>query len=233
MFNVIKRLPNLVWRDGMLPKIILHIGCSLDGRIDWLKFDNFVYYRVIQNWDVQGMLSGSNTMLAAEMSEEDNISKLSDQYLIVVDSKGRINNWEVIKRQAYWNDHPIVLCSENTPKRYLDYLHALEIHPLVFGQGHVDLRSALEAVYDQFGVKVIRVDSGGILAGVLLREGLVDEVSTVISPQLTGGVSPKSIFVSQDLASYEGVIDLELINNEVVDNHYVHLYYRVKGKAAL
>jgi len=217
----------------MLPKIILHIGCSLDGRIDWLKFDNFVYYRVIQNWDVHGMLSGSNTMLAAEMSEEDNISKLNDQYLIVVDSKGRINNWEVIKRQAYWNEHPIVLCSEITPKRYLDYLHALEIHPLVFGQRHVDLRSALEAVYDQFEVKVIRVDSGGILAGVLLREGLVDEVSTVISPQLTGGVSPKSIFVSQDLASYDEVIDLELIKNEVVDNHYVHLYYRVKGKADL
>lgn len=43
----------------MKPKVILHIGCSLDGRIDWLKPDNFLYYRVMQDWSVDAMLSGS------------------------------------------------------------------------------------------------------------------------------------------------------------------------------
>lgn len=217
----------------MLPKIILHIESSLDGRIDWLKFDKFVYYRVIEDWDVDGMISGSNTMLVAEMLDDTNITKLSDQYLVVVDSKGKISNWDVIKRQAYWNDQPIVLCSERTPKEYLRYLSSLKIHTLIYGKDQVDLVASLEAIHEKFGINVLRVDSGGVLAGVLLRQGLVDEVSVVISPQLTGGCTPKSIFVASDLTRFDDVIDLDLVNYEVIDQNYVHLYYRVnKGDAS-
>ena len=70
----------------MNPKVIMHIGCSLDGRIDWLKTDHFLYYRVIEDWPVDAMLSGSSTILAAEMDFSPEIEKLEDQYLVVVDS---------------------------------------------------------------------------------------------------------------------------------------------------
>jgi 2,5-diamino-6-(ribosylamino)-4(3H)-pyrimidinone 5'-phosphate reductase len=211
----------------MLPKVILHIGCSLDGRIDWLKPDNFLYYRVIQGWQVDAMISGSKTMLAAEMSMEPDVEKLEDQYLVVVDSQGRINNWDVIKRQAYWNDTPIVLCSESTPQAYLDRLAEHGVHALIHGEDRVDLYAALEALHERFAINMLRVDSGGGLAGALLRQGLVDEVSVIISPQLTGGTSPKTIFVAQDLTSLEGVIDLQLLRHEILDENYIHLYYRV------
>lgn len=211
----------------MLPIVILHIGCSLDARIDWLKPDNFIYYRVIQSWKVDAMISGSHTILAAEMSDDPNITKLSDQYLVVVDSKGRINNWEIIKRQAYWNDTPIVLCSQDTPIAYLDRLNDLQIHSLIHGVGHVNLAPALEDLHELFGIEVLRIDSGGILAGVMLREKLVDEVSIVYSPQLTGGQSPKSIFVAPDLTSISDVIDLRLLEHQVIDDNYVHLRYKV------
>ena len=211
----------------MRPKVILHIGCSLDGRIDWLKPDNFVYYRVIHDWQVDAMLSGSKTMLVAEMSTEADIRKLDDQYLVVVDSRGQIHNWGIIKRQAYWNDTPIVLCSQSTPSDYLQMLREIGVHYLVHGEDRVDLAAALEALKDKFGIQTLRVDSGGILAGVLLRAHLVDEVSVVISPQLTGGMSPKSIFVAPDLHSFEDIVDLQLIEHEILDENYVHLYYRI------
>jgi 2,5-diamino-6-(ribosylamino)-4(3H)-pyrimidinone 5'-phosphate reductase len=211
----------------MLPKVILHIGCSLDGRIDWLKPDNFIYYRLIQGWNVDAMISGSRTILAAEMFDDPDITKLSNQYLVVVDSKGRINNWEIIKRQAYWNDTPIVLCSDATPKAYLNRLNDQKIHSLIHGIDHVDLAPALEDLHELFGIQVLRVDSGGILAGVLLRENLVDEVSILYSPQLTGGQSPKSIFVAPDLTSFSGVIDLQLLEHQVIDDNYVHLRYKI------
>ena len=211
----------------MLPKVILHIGCSLDGRIDWLKPDNFLYYRIIQSWQVDAMISGSATMLAAEMSTDTDIEKLEDQYLVVVDSQGKIDNWDVIKRQAYWNDLPIVLCSERTPQAYLDRLAENGVHVLIHGEDKVDLRAALEELQARFSINVLRVDSGGRLAGALLRQGLVDEVSVLISPQLTGGTSPKTIFVAPDLTSQEGVIDLQMMRHEVLDKNYVHLYYRV------
>lgn len=211
----------------MLPKVILHIGYSLDGRIDWLKPDNFLYYRIIQGWQVDAMISGSKTMLAAEMSTDADIEKLDDQYLVVVDSQGRIDNWDVITRQAYWNDTPIALCSERTPREYLDMLAENGVLALIHGAEHVDLRAALEELRAHFAINVLRVDSGGGLAGALLRQGLVDEVSVIISPQLTGGISPKSIFVAPDLTSMDGVIDLQLLQHEVLEGNYVHLYYRV------
>jgi 2,5-diamino-6-(ribosylamino)-4(3H)-pyrimidinone 5'-phosphate reductase len=214
----------------MDPKVILHIGCSLDGRIDWLKPDNFLYYHVIQNWQVEAMLSGSNTILAAEMDTSLEIEKLGQQYLVVADSRGRIDKWDVIKRQAWWNNTPIVLCSKSTPQTYLEKLDTEGVYVLVYGEDHVDYKAALPVLHDRFGIKTLRVDSGGILAGVLLRQGLVDEISVLISPQLTGGRSPHSIFVADDLASLTGVVDLKLVQHKLLNEDYVHLYYRVVGK---
>jgi 2,5-diamino-6-(ribosylamino)-4(3H)-pyrimidinone 5'-phosphate reductase len=211
----------------MKPKVIVHIGCSLDGRIDWLKPDQFLYYRVIRDWAIDAMLSGSNTILAAEMDLSPRIEKLEDQYLVVVDSGGRIMGWDVIKRQAWWNDTPIVLCSKVTPQSYLDGLRTQGVHSLVYGEEQVDLAAALTALYDRFGIRTIRMDSGGILAGLLLRQGLVDAVSVLISPQLTGGCSLKSIFVAEDLTSLDGVVDLKLVRQAVLEEDYVHLYYEV------
>jgi len=209
----------------MFPKVILHIGCSVDGRIDWLKPDNFLYYRIIQNWKFDAMISGSNTMLVAEMSAERDIKKLDDQYLVVVDGKGRINNWDIIRRQAWWNDTPIVLCSEATSKAYIDTLQENNIHVLIHGNEKVDLLSALKELKTRFNINVLRIDSGGILAGALLRLGLVDEISVLISPQMTGGTSEKTIYVAPDLTFYKGVIDLKLVKCETLENNYVWLYY--------
>lgn len=214
----------------MIPRIIIHTGCSLDGRIDWLKSDNYIYYRIMQNWKIDAMLSGSNTILAAEMSTEAEIPKINNQYLIVVDSKGQINHWDVIKRQAYWNDSPIVLVSKSTPKTYLDLLESKKVQFLIHGETHVDLRAALEDLGQNFNIQNIRVDSGGKLIGILLRQNLVDEIHAIIQPQLTGGTSAKTIFVASDLTSFSDVIDLELIDYEIVDNHYIHLHYKVRTK---
>jgi len=214
----------------MLPKVILHSGCSVDGRIDWLKPENFLYYRIIGNWKVDAMISGSNTMLAAEMSDDKNIKKLDDQYLVVVDGKGRIENWNSIRRQAWWNATPIVLCSETTPQGYIDDCKKNKIHVLVHGKKNVDLRSALKELKSRFKINVLRIDSGGILAGVLLRQGLVDEISVLILPQMTGGTSEKTIYVAPDLTSFDNVIDLTLTKCETLEKNYVWLYYNVVKK---
>ena len=211
----------------MLPKIIYHIGCSVDGRIDWMKPDNFLYYRLIQDWKIDATISGSNTILKAEMSYDQDIKKLNDQFLVVVDSKGKINNWDIIKRQAWWNNTPIVLCSNSTPDEYLNSLRNSHIEYLIHGKTHVDLKSALEELYSKFGIKVLCIDSGGILGGVLLRLNLVYGVGVLFSPQMTGGQSVKSIYVAPDLTSIHGVIDLQLLKHEIIDYKYVFLNYRV------
>ncbi len=64
--------------------------------------------------------------------------------------------------------------------------------------------------------------------GAFLRQGLVDEVSVEISPSLVGGVSPKTMFVAQDLESEEGVIPLLLTGIESIRGRYVWLTYKVQ-----
>jgi 2,5-diamino-6-(ribosylamino)-4(3H)-pyrimidinone 5'-phosphate reductase len=73
----------------------------------------------------------------------------------------------------------------------------------------------------------VRVDSGGILNGVLLRAGLVDEVSLILNPCLVGGTSPKSLYVAPDLTSPEGVIPVKLTHVEQVEGDFVWLRYEV------
>jgi 2,5-diamino-6-(ribosylamino)-4(3H)-pyrimidinone 5'-phosphate reductase len=222
----------------MLPRVILHNGVSLDGRMDWGTGDIGLYYELAARWEADAMLSGSNTMLAAyheqEVPEEDGEAfeppeTAADDprpLLVIVDSRGRFHHWQQIRREPYWRD-ALALCSHSTPQTYLDYLQKRHINYILAGDDRVDLRGALEELSARYQVQVVRVDSGGILNGVLLRAGLVDEVSVLVDPCLVGGTTPRSIFVAPDLTSAEGVIPLRLIHVENVKGDTVWLRYEV------
>ena len=95
------------------------------------------------------------------------------------------------------------------------------------GRAKVDLRAGFKALELKYGVKTVRVDNGGTLNGVLLREGLVDEVSLLLSPALVGGTSQKSSFRAPDLTTSDGVIPLRLIHAGRMDGDHVWLRYEV------
>ena len=60
-----------------------------------------------------------------------------------------------------------------------------------------------------------------------VRAGLVDEVSVLFDPCVVGGNSPRSMFVTPDLNSPEGVTRLRLIHLEQVGENVVWLQYEV------
>ena len=222
----------------MLPKVTTFNGVSVDGRMDWFAGDVGLYYELAGRWEVDAMLSGSETMLAGyaavDVPEEDEAAfeppetEPNDprQRLVVVDSRGRIQNWHRIQNEPYWRD-PVVLCSDATPQEYVDYLSKRHVDTIVAGEDRVDLRAALEELNSRYGIKTIRVDSGGALNGALLRAGLVTEVSVLITPHLVGGTSPRSIFVAPDLTAPDGVIPLRLTQVEEVRDGVVWLRYEV------
>ena len=229
----------------MLPRVILHNGASLDGRMDWSAGDSAdmgQYYELAARFNADAMLTGSNTMLAAYASEpkapcgqdipqEDDeaigsreLYPLHVPLLVVVDSRGQVRSWSRIKKEPYWRS-AMASCSHSTPQEYLDDLHKRRVEYIVTGEDRVDLRMALEELNARYGVKTVRVDSGGILNGALLRAGLVDEVSVLVDPCLVGGTTPRSIFVAPDLISPEGVIPLKLTHVETVRGDVVWLRY--------
>ena len=223
----------------MLPRVILHNIVSVDGRIDWLKPDIGQFYELASHWNEDATLVGSDTILLDTEGIDDTAMDSNREeipqwlpvddarpLLVIPDSRGRLRNWHLLKKMPHWR-HSVALCSNTTPKAYLDYLDETHIDYIIRGVDHVDLREALSELNVRYDVNVVRVDSGGVLNGVLLRAGLVDEVSVLIDPCLVGGVTPRSLFRAPDLASFAEVIHLRLTHIESVRGDIVWLRYKV------
>lgn len=222
----------------MLPRVIIHNQVSVDGRFDWITPDLALFYGVAASFGEEATLAGSNTIMAgypegAALMEpgDDYQPPLSDggsdlPLLVVPDSRGRIRVWHLLREEKYWRD-AVALVSDSTPQEYLDYLEKLRVDYITAGDDHVDMRAALEELNSRYGVKVVRADCGGTLNGVLLREGLVDEVSVLLSPCLVGGTELRSIFIAPELTEGDGVVDLQLQRMEKLDGGVVWLLYKV------
>ncbi|MFZ5898026.1 MAG: RibD family protein [Bacillota bacterium] len=220
-------------RGKKLPRVIVYNAVSLDGRIDWFAADLGQFYGLVPTWGEDATLAGSETIVkAGEGAPEEEGSFDAPEtvpgdtrpLLVIVDSRGRVRKWQTWRKAGYWRD-VAALVSEATPKEYLDYLDKRHVDYIVSGKDRVDLRSALEALASRYGVKTVRVESGGTLNGVLLRAGLVDEVSLLIHPSLVGGMTLRSFFRAADLTSSDGVIPLRLIDMKRLDGDLVWLKY--------
>lgn len=221
----------------MRPRVLIHNAISVDGRTDWFKANIEKFYDLTSNWTEDATLAGSDTILTAYAGEvieptdeldEVNAVESDDgrPLLFVPDSRGRIRMWHMLKREPYWRS-TIAICSRSTPQEYLQYLEKEKVEYIIAGEDRVDFRQALEEINAKYGVNHIRVDSGGTLNGVLLREGLVDEVSVLIHPYLVGGISPRSLYRAPDLASEDGVIKLHLLKVNLIENELIWAHYEV------
>jgi 2,5-diamino-6-(ribosylamino)-4(3H)-pyrimidinone 5'-phosphate reductase len=227
----------------MLPKIILYNATSLDGRITGFNANIELYYEIASKWNIDAVLMGSNTVLAgfeAKSGEnrEDDLESIinrkkdlndSRPFLIVPDSRGRIRIWNELFKMPYLRDI-IVLCSKNTPEEYLDFLNQRKIDFIISGENQVDLKYALRKLNSEYGIDSIRVDSGGILNGILLREGLADEICLLIHPELVGGMKSNSIFQATDINSLKEILSLKLVYFEKLKDNIIFLKYKIINK---
>ena len=84
-------------------------------------------------------------------------------------------------------------------------------------------------MHEQYGIRTLRTDCGGTLNGVLVRAGLVDEISVLVNPSLVGGHTGASLpFVdAHDPASPDDVLRLHLLAVERVKGDVLWLRYQV------
>ncbi|MGZ4856982.1 MAG: dihydrofolate reductase family protein [Methanobacteriaceae archaeon] len=222
----------------MLPWVIMYNSVSLDGRIIGLNADSNLYYELASKLDFDAVLMDSNTLLTGfnaqlgELRGEDEVINYNqvdpeDQrpILVVPDSKGHIRIWNEVFKMPSVKDI-LVLCSRSTPQEYLDFLDEQLMKYMIVGYQQVDLETALDELNQQFDVKSVWVDSGGTLNGILLKQGLVDEVHVLLHPVLAVGSSSSSIYQTQDLNS-EGVIKLKLQKINKLKEDIVWLQYEI------
>lgn len=230
----------------MKPRVILHNAVSADGRVDWFPADIGLFYELAATWHEDATLAGSGTILAAGGGTETPAGDTADPagarpaqaarspdepdrrpLLAVVDSRGQVKGWRTLLASGYWRAG-VALCSAATPADHLAWLADRGIERISTGTDRVDLAAALDGLSSRFGVKTVRVDSGGTLNGELLRLGLVDEISLLVHPYLVGGTSPSSMFRAADLVHEVGVLQLELLQSRKVKQGLVWLRYAVR-----
>jgi 2,5-diamino-6-(ribosylamino)-4(3H)-pyrimidinone 5'-phosphate reductase len=220
----------------MLPWVVLHNEVSVDGRVEWLDVHMGLYYELARSFEEDATLAGADTILAApdEMEEETQedlaaFAKEPDEgppLLVIPDSRGRVRVWHMLRRWPHWGRF-IALVSDTTPVEYLEYLGDRNIDVIRSGEDHVDLRRALEQLRERYDVRVVRTDSGGTLNGLLLKEGLVDEVSILLNASLVGGKKATTFIKAPPGWIKEDVVKMRLTHAEEMDDETVWLKYDV------
>lgn len=221
----------------MLPEVVIYNAVSLDGRIDGYDFDVSLYYSLAAGWDIDAVLIGSDTILLSPEPLSDDVDRKRKRpaadrgdtrpLAVIPDSRGRIRCWNGLRDLPYFRG-VVALCSRSTPDEYLKYLDKQDVDHIIVGDDRVNMRKSLEALNARYGVKSIRVDSGGTLNGVLLREGLVTEAHVLVHPALVGGTSPRSMFRAPDLKPGESAIPLKLVYSKKLKGGIIWLKYRVE-----
>ena len=218
----------------MRPRIIVHTQISLDGCVRGFA-DPGIYYTVANRFNADMVFFGSETIRTAAEQYPPETEKAfvkpevrqddKRPMWVVPDSRGRLRNLHVFRDTDYCKDI-IILISRATPKSFITYLEERNYDFIIAGDDHVDYARAFEILYDKFGARIMRTDSGGILTNVLLEQGLVDEISLILSPCLVGIDTPQ-VFRSLTLKDR---LDLKLIRFEVVGEDHLSLIYElIKG----
>ena len=221
----------------MNPKVILFSATSLDGKTSGFTVDMNLFYTLARSWCEDASLVGCDTLLNApdEIPNDDGSEAPSPTprpddarpVLVVPDSLGRLKSWHFWRAQPYWKDF-ISLCTERTPSGHIDYLKRKGIKIIQAGKVHVDLAEAMGILYHKWNIKVVRVDSGGRLNGVMLKAGLVDKIHLLVHPVLAGGVNPRTVFMDA-IPGMDGGISLRFLDATVQDHGVLLISYAVEG----
>jgi 2,5-diamino-6-(ribosylamino)-4(3H)-pyrimidinone 5'-phosphate reductase len=234
--TISRSVPYKCLSEKMMPEVIVYNAVSIDGRLDHCDFDLGQYYGLAAKMRTEVIIFGSETVVSSGLEDTDEdvheakmVPHDKKPIVAVVDGRGRVRCWNKLRNEPYWRDM-VALVSESTPKDYLKYLEEKDVRYAIFGTEHVDMALALEWLASEFGAKRVRVDSGGTLNGVLLRQNLVTEVHLLIHPFLVGGTTASSMYTAPDLIKEEKATEMELIGVTKFDGGLLYVRYRVRNQ---
>lgn len=217
----------------MRPHVILHNSTSADARIAGFDVDMGRHYGLLSGFSFQAHLAGSRTICGpdveippeteAAFEAPAHVPDDSRPLLVVPDSRGAVRNWHSLREAPFWRGF-VALCSETTPTEYRRYLEERHVDCLVVGADRVDLGRSLTALAERYGVDTVLLDGGGTLNGVMLRAGLVDELSVLVHPRLVGGDAVALVHEPKGPARSQR---LELIHHEALPDGLMWLRYAV------
>jgi hypothetical protein len=143
---------------------------------------------------------------------------------IFLDAHGKAC-WE---RSDIGGDPILVILTEAVSDSHLAGLRADGVSYIFAGKDEIDLAGALETLNRELGVERLMVEGGGGANGALLRAGLIDELSIVITAAIDGSSGAPTVFNSGDVDLGPAPIEsMTLASHEVLENGAIWLRYRL------
>ena len=168
------------------PHVVVHVAVSVDGSTSGFEPDVGRFYALTHAWAEDVTLAGADTILA----QEEQLAAaprpgpaVGGPLLAVVDGRRRVSEWDALRECGHWSD-VVALRAWTTPPRAEG--GGGSVRELITGFERVDLGAALRTLAERDGAMTVRVDSGGALIGALLQQGLVDELSLLVHPYVSG-----------------------------------------------
>jgi riboflavin biosynthesis pyrimidine reductase len=143
---------------------------------------------------------------------------------IFLDAHGKA----VWRRSDCGGDAVLVILTEAVPDSHLAGLRGDGVSYIFAGKTAIDLAAALETLNRELGITRLFLEGGGGANGALLRAGLVDEISLVISPVVDGSSGGPSVFDSGDKDLGPAPIErMALTGHQVLEGGAVWLRYKL------
>jgi riboflavin biosynthesis pyrimidine reductase len=143
---------------------------------------------------------------------------------IFLDAHGKA----VWQRSDIGGDAILVILTEQVADAHLAGLRKDGVSYIFAGKTEIDLAAALETLNRELGIERLMLEGGGGANGALLRAGLVDELSLVITAAIDGSSGAPTVFNSGDKDLGPAPIEsMTLISHEVLEGGAVWLRYRL------
>lgn len=206
------------------PYVICHMLQSIDGKIAGGFFREKqtlelakIYSDISKDYNGDAIIYGTTTAQemfssskTAPVLNQNPIQKIDyiykndkNKWIVVIDPQGQISFDQSVYQNPILKDkNLIVILTENISSQYLETLKSLNISYLFTGKEEIDLRLALEKLYDLFSIKKLLLQGGGITNTYFIKEDLIDELSLVVSPVVSGEEKQPNIF--KDCHEYIG-----------------------------
>lgn len=234
----------------MKPYVICHMVQSLDGRIwgsRWRPQANVVpnLFETLHDRLVEERGGGGTAWLCGRVTAQEFARGKGKVYPPTTEKFAR-ENWFAKREAKAWGvfldqhgkacwersdiggDPILVILGEAVPDSHLAGLRKDGISYIFAGKDSLHLAAALETLGRELGIKTLLVEGGGGANGALLRAGLIDEVSIVVTAALDGSSGAPTVFNSgeQDLGPAP-IERMTLVSHTVLEHDALWLRYKL------
>lgn len=226
---------------------------SVDGKIDGEFFRlpenepaGKAYGDIRGYYGCQATLYGTTTMLSGyadgyapdklpegePLPREDWVSeegRALGNFIVSVDPIGRLAfSTAVLEKKGCAPAHVIEALTGKVPDGYLRYLRERGISYVFAGEEQLDCGLLARKLFTLFGIRRLMVAGGGVADWSFLREGLLDELSLVLTPIADGSTTAVSIFEKADFLPPHPPVALRLLEVKQLEGDVLWLRYQPK-----